>query len=308
LEERATAAELIAEIMIDLNSRLETRIEWMRWQPIVNNSITINSNKVQYTVNYFLSSLLRPTASPLWSSVATADPITDIQGWLRLARGTGGKPAKFWFNSQVQQYLMQNSRILSLMDRVFSGGNTGLMSPNTLGTILNTYIGAYPSEMYDAGYNMVSYSTSNLTAGSTTLYVEDASVFEAGDTLVIQQPNESNEESDTIASVTLPTTITLTNGFTDVYPANSFVRAYKTFLPDNVFIIELAFPPGSGSKGEVVSVDAVYGRGSLTNPVPGKFAETIFMQKDPKQIEIIVGINALGVIYRKRGWIVATVA
>jgi hypothetical protein len=44
------------------------------------------------------------------------------------------------------------------------------------------------------------------------------------------------------------------------------------------------------------------------NPKPGKFAETIFLNKDPKQIEIICGINALPVLYRKRGFITATIA
>jgi len=72
--------------------------------------------------------------------------------------------------------------------------------------------------------------------------------------------------------------------------------------------MEVEFPPGSGSTGEVISVDAVYGQGSLMNPQPGKFAETIFLDKDPKQIEIITGINALPVLYRKRGFIVATIA
>jgi len=308
LEERAKAAELVAEILVDLNSRLDTRIEWLRWEPIINNSVTINSNKVQYTVNYYLPTRMRPTASPLWSTVATADPITDIQTWVRLARGTGGKIKQFWYNSKVEQYLMQNARMLSLIDRVVTGGNLGLMGKDILDSLLRMYIGNYPTQMYDAGYNMVTYLTSSLTAGQTSLTVDDASVFEANDTLVITDPTEIYEESDTVSSTTLPGTIVVGTGFSNTYAANSMVRAYKTFLPDNVFIIELEFPPGSGDKGEIISVDSVYGRGSLTNPVPGKFAETLFITKDPKQIEIIVGINALGVIYRQRGWIVATIA
>lgn len=312
LDQRATAAELISDILIDLNTRLETRIEWLRWQPIVNGSVTINSNKVQYAVNYSMPTHMRVTASPLWSSTATADPLADIQTWIRLARGTGGKPARFWFNSKVQLYLFQNARILSLVDRVMSGGNAGLMSQDILGRIFNMYLGPYEMNMYDAGYNVVTWLTATLTgSGQTTMTVNDITGFANGDTVVVTNVDESAEDTCVLSQAPSGNTLTYTShdwpsGVT--FGVNSMVRTYKTFLPDDVFVIELDFPPGSGNKGEIVSVDSVYGKGSLTKPVPGKFAETMFITKDPKQIEIIVGINALGVVYRKRGWIVATVA
>jgi hypothetical protein len=308
-EQRSTAAELIADIMIDLNSRLETRIEWMRWQPIVNNSLAINENQVQFTVSYNVPARQRPTAGTLWSTTATADPISDIQTWLRLARGSGAKPKKFWFNSMTQQYLFRNSRVLSLVDRVFNSGNVGLMSPAVLGSILKTYIGDYEYEVYDAGYNVITYTTAAIAAGATTtVYVSDATGLVAGDVIQLAAADESAEENMTIASVSGNTITTTSVTLTGTYPVNSLVRCYKTYIPDDTFIIELEFPPGSGNIGEVISVDAVYGAGSLMAPKPGKFAETLFLIKDPKQIEIICGINALPVIYRKRGYIVATIA
>ena len=309
LEQRETAAELIAGIMIDLDARLETRIEWMRWQPIVNNSLVINDNKVQFTVNYNMPSRQRPTASPLWSSTATADPLSDIQTWIRLVRGAGCKPKKFWFNTQCQQYLFQNARILSLVDRIFNSGNVGLMSMEVLGTIFKTYIGQYEYEVYDAGYNLVTYTEQAQAAGSvTTIVVDDATGFVAGDICQLSAADESAEENVTIASVSGNTINFTGSTVSGTYPTSSMLRTYKTYIPDNVFIIECEFPPGSGPNGEVISVDAVYGQGSLTSPKPGKFAETIFLNKDPKQIEIIAGINALPVLYRKRGYIVATIA
>jgi len=308
-EQRSTAAELIAEIMIDLNSRLDTRLEWMRWQPIVNNSLAINENKVQFTVSYNMPARQRPTASPLWSTYATADPITDIQTWLRLIRGSGGKIKKFWFNTKVEMHLFRNARILSLVDRVFNSGNVGLMSPEILGAILRTYIGNYPYEVYDAGYNLITYTTAAQASGSVTnVYVDDATGIVATDVVQIAAADESAEENLTVSSVSGNTLNCTGSTVTGTYPANSMIRCYKTYLPDNVFVMEADFPAGSGPKGEVISVDAVYGAGSLTAPKPGKFAETIFLNKDPKQIEIINGINALPVMYRKRGFIVATIA
>ncbi len=308
-EQREKAAELIADILVDLNSRLDTRIEWMRWQPIVNNSLTVNENKVQFTVNYNMPSRQRPTASPLWSSTSTADPISNIQTWIRLVRGAGCKPKKFWFNTMVQQYLFRNARVLSLIDRVFNSGNMGLMSMEILGSIFKTFIGDYEYEVYDAGYNLITYTQAAISAGAvTTVVVDDATGFAAGDVCQISAADESAEENLTIASISGNTIDFTGSTVTGTYPAASMLRTYKTYIPDNVFIIECEFPPGSGPKGEVISVDAVYGQGSLTNPKPGKFAETIFLNKDPKQIEIIVGINALPVVYRKRGFIVATVA
>jgi len=308
-EERSKAAELIAEILIDLNSRLETRIEWMRWQPIVNNSITINSNKVIYTVTYNVPTRQRPTATPLWSSTSTADPIENIQTWVRLVRGSGGRVKKFWFNTMCQQYLFRNSRVLSLVDRIFNAGNVGLMSMEILGTILKTYIGNYEYEIYDEGYNAITYTNAVVSAGAvTTVSVDDASSFAAGDVCQLSAADESVEENFTIASIS-GNTIDFT-GTTAVgtFPAQSLLRCYKTFIPDTKFIMEVEFPAGSGPKGEVISVDSVYGEGNLMSPKPGKFAETIFLNKDPKQIEIITGINALPVLYRKRGFITATIA
>ena len=309
-EQRSTAAELIAEIMIDLNDRLETRIEWMRWQPIVNNQIVISSNLVQYTVSYNMPSRQRPTAGTLWSSTSTANPISDIQTWIRLARGTGGRVKKFWFNSKVEQYLFQNSRILSLIDRVFNSGDVGVMSRKILGSILKTYIGDYEYEVYDGGYLAVSYTTAAVAAATAahSVVVDDASSFTAGDVCQLSASDESAEENVTIDSISGNTITCVSSTLAGTYPAASMLRCYKTYIPDTKFIIELDFPAGSGPKGEVVSVDAVYGSGSLMNPVPGKFAETLFMDKDPKQIEIITGINALPVLYRKRGFIVAAVA
>jgi len=308
-EQRETAAEMIAGIMLDLNSRLETRIEWMRWQPVVNNALTINENKVQFTVNYNMPTRQRPTASPLWSVYATADPINDIQTWLRLARGSGGVPKKFWFSSLVELHLFRNARILSLIDRIFHSANVGLISKEILSTIMKTYIGNYEYEVYDAGYNLITYTAAAQAAGGvTTLAVDDATGYATGDVVQISAADESAEENMTVLSVSGNTINFTGSTVTGTYPANSMIRCYKTFLPDNVFIIEMSFPAGSGTVGEVISVDAVYGAGNLMNPVPGKFAETIFLMKDPKQIEIICGINALPVLYRKRGFVTATIA
>jgi hypothetical protein len=143
--------------------------------------------------------------------------------------------------------------------------------------------------------------------GPHTILVDDGSKFAVGDVCQMAAADESAEENVTVSAVS-GNTITATGTIAGTYPASSMLRCYKTFIPDGKFIIEGEFPPGSGPKGEVISVDAVYGSGSLMNPKPGKFAETIFMNKDPKQIEIISGINALPVLYRKRGFVVGTIA
>lgn len=308
-EERETASSLISEIVIDLNARLETRIEWLRWQPVVNNSLSINENKVQFTVNYNMPTRQRPTAGTLWSNTSLADPLSNMQAWIRLARGTGGKVKKFWFNTKVQQYLFQNMRILAIIDRVFNSGNINMMSPEILKSIFKTYIGNYEYEIYDAGYNLVTYTKEALSSGGiTTFVVDDATGYAADDVCQISAADESAEEDATIVGVSGNTIDCTGTTLTGNYPANSMLRCYKTYLPDDVFVIEMEFPPGSGPTGEVISVDAVYGEGSLMSPKPGKFAETLFHDKDPKQIEIIVGCNCLPVLYRKRGFIVATVA
>jgi hypothetical protein len=55
----------------ELNTRLETRIEWLRWQPLVGGKVAIDENNVKYTVDYKVPSRNKPSLD--WS-----DPNHDV--------------------------------------------------------------------------------------------------------------------------------------------------------------------------------------------------------------------------------------
>jgi len=108
---------LVVEGALKLDDRLETRIEWLTWQPIVGGQITINENNVKYTVVYDIPDKHKPViadAAKKWSN-PDADIVGDITSWMLLYRGTGAKAKKAYFNLKVAGYIAANNGIKGLL-------------------------------------------------------------------------------------------------------------------------------------------------------------------------------------------------
>jgi len=137
--------------MGDLNVRIETRLEYLRWQMLTGTiTITYPDTKTQ-AVDYEVPSGNKPTVSTLWSDATNADAVSDVGAWKFLFRGTPVKAGKLVMNQFTYNYLPAMTKIRNLIqyqfgyDLVRSGG---LVPMGAVGEAL----GGLPIEINDSGY------------------------------------------------------------------------------------------------------------------------------------------------------------
>ncbi|WAH35042.1 major capsid protein [Alicyclobacillus dauci] len=148
--EQMWAEQYMTDAMVELNQRLETRLEWLRWQALTG-SITIpaTADKPAVTIDYKVPASQKPTAATLWSNTASANPLTDIDAWKLLFRGTGARPVKIVANQKGDTYLKQNAAIQNLVRNLY--GRDVVMSDN-LGMVIQQQLDGLSYEVYDGGY------------------------------------------------------------------------------------------------------------------------------------------------------------
>jgi hypothetical protein len=148
--EQMWAEEYMTECMIELNQRLETRLEWLRWQALTGTiTIPATQTKPAVAIDYKVPAANKPTAATLWSNVANANPLQDIDNWKLLFRGTGAKPVRIIVNAKVDSYLKQNEIIQNLVRNYF--GLELLMGDN-LRELFRQKLDGLDYEVYDGGY------------------------------------------------------------------------------------------------------------------------------------------------------------
>lgn len=150
LTERA-AQTLITRRMEQLNVRLETRLEWLRAQALLG-QLDINENGVVRSIDYEVPSAHKVTAGTPWSTVATADPIGDLQAWRLLFRGTGAGRPLMLCNQKVAGYLAQNAKVREL---VRQSSEVVRIGTGTVGPLMTDLVGADGLSdvlVYDEGY------------------------------------------------------------------------------------------------------------------------------------------------------------
>ncbi len=135
-----------------MDDRVETRIEYLRWQPLVNGTLTVNENNVIFTIDYGIPATNKPVlaGTAKWDDVVNSDPITDISNWMILYRGTGAKPQRCVFNLKTAQKLLQNQKLRDLLKQ--SGFVESLQLGN-MGKALKIFFPELEFNIYDEGYS-----------------------------------------------------------------------------------------------------------------------------------------------------------
>lgn len=96
--------------------RLETRMEQLRWAAMRNEFASgVTYNGVKILVDYGITSA--GTASPLWTSPATAKPLTDILNVVLSLRSTGATWVDIVMNDVTASYLLDNTQITDKVNR-----------------------------------------------------------------------------------------------------------------------------------------------------------------------------------------------
>lgn len=148
--EQTWGEDYMVERMVNLNQRLETRFEWMRWQSLTGSLVVpATATMPSRTINYGVPSNNKPTAAVLWSNVATADPLADIDLWVLKFRGSGARPVKIVVNKQIDIYLKANAKIRELIK--FTYGKE-VVTAGLLSDIIGQQLNGLQYEVYDGGY------------------------------------------------------------------------------------------------------------------------------------------------------------
>jgi hypothetical protein len=135
----------------EMDDRLETRLEWLRWQPMVAGQLVVDENGVKYTVDYTLPNDNKPELlnDERWSVVDKAKPITNLSTWMRLFRGSGARGVEAYFNQTVAGYLAQNTVIQNLLKNT---QYAKMLSPDNIAEALNLLFPKLKMTCYDEGY------------------------------------------------------------------------------------------------------------------------------------------------------------
>ncbi|GIM45956.1 hypothetical protein DNHGIG_15050 [Collibacillus ludicampi] len=157
--QRAGRDRVIRRAM-EMNTRLETRIEWLRWQMLVNGKIQVNENNVKFTVPANIPNTNMPSFD--WTD-PSHNIIGDIENMLELFLGTGAKPKKAYFNYGAAKLMAQNEGIRDLLKQSIFATT---LSPRNITKALPLLFPELEFELYAEGYgdgkgNFVPFIPSN---------------------------------------------------------------------------------------------------------------------------------------------------
>lgn len=312
-EDVEKVSTIIAKHLAALRTRLETRMEWTRWQALLG-SMSYVAKDVELSVDYHIPTELKPTltGADLWTASAST-PMDDFLEWLEKFRDLLAQPQGAMFNHKMFRVLLQNAQVRALRDSLFVGQtNTGMLTPENLKLVFNHFAGI-GYDVYDGGYFEYTDLTAAVASSGTSLVVRDLGTIAAGDSLWLTDVAGSvaGRTKLTVTAVTASTkTITVASPGADrTYAAGSTVRVKKYFIPDGKFIIKGALPAsteGGAQWAEIIAASHLYGPNPL-QPATGIFAKTVVHEDaDPPKIELIVGARALPVVYHSDVNLIAT--
>ena len=314
IDQLETAQQRITEILGELRMRLETRMEWSKWQMLYG-SLAISQTDVTYSIDYKIPSHFKPALSGAdrWTET-NSDPMGDIMDWLAYYREEGTIPDFFMYNGNVEKLLLQNATIRELRDTLFQGQtNPALLNRQNISMVFNAYTGMQ-AKVYDKGYYHVMKLTSEISPTSNSFTVDENPGVEIGDYVtVVHKSGEQYGRARILITGVSGTTISHTTdvGGSVTYVVGSEVRVKKHFLGDDKFVIRGRLPVGTTGGpnwGEFISVNHVYGPGGLMNPQPGIFSKVVVKDDDdPPRIEVIAGVSGLPVLYHPTTNLIATV-
>jgi hypothetical protein len=147
--------EIQNEIFADalrMTQQVRARLELARGEALYRGRIDLNENGVVATVDFGRSGSHTVAPATLWSSVATATPLTDELAWYNTYVATNGQPPAVALTSTaVATYLLRNAEYRALAAR--GGVAPGRISRAELDAIRADY-GLPPIEVYDAQFRV----------------------------------------------------------------------------------------------------------------------------------------------------------
>jgi len=169
---RAAGVDLVTKGKI-LQLRNERLTEWMRWQAFQGSlTITYPSGSSLY-IDYGLPAGHKPVVGTLWSSVSTADPITDIRAWSdQIAADSGYYGLRLHMSSETYDYLVRNATVKSYL----TATNRSMLIP-TKQDILSLLRDGTDIVIYDNGFRDESVGSARGVPNSLTRFLPAGKVL-----------------------------------------------------------------------------------------------------------------------------------
>lgn len=311
------AGGLVTDGLNVLDMRLNNLIEYLTVQSVCNGWYSEARNGVNYTFDpqippYHYIDIGLSTGSHqiqwsgsggVWTTAASAKPITDIKGALLFARDIGLNPTRIWANDNTWSKAEEATDTQTRLAKVEKLMMTDLTNESVFETLTNIK-GLIP--VVD---NRISYEEGKITvAGSatdTTITVDNASSFVAGDKIIIKK-NDGRQMFDKVSSIT-GSVITLTDSAGLKYAVavgDRVIRSRKLF-PDNIFILESP-RMDRATPNRWISTPSLVKAQSWSKVLPGKYTWTYFQERVPYLLEIGAGING-GPRITSANWLVVKV-
>lgn len=143
------AMQQIVEGMADLRGRLWARVEWLIWQAL-QGTLTFNANGIIRSIDYEIPSGNKQNAATVWSTIATATPLIDIQTMELVFAQYGATLDTIFMNKKQCMYLAQNASIQTLVRQSTVVTQIGEMQVANLAMQLAGVTGKI--QVYDKGY------------------------------------------------------------------------------------------------------------------------------------------------------------
>ena len=167
-----------------LNTRLETRMELLRWQAIFNGSYIYDGR----TINFGIPALNNVSPVANWATVTggvptanpSANPIADLRFWL-----TGGyaqfriygMPRAMIMNPNTARMILDNPNVQTLIAPAITGGR--LQTYDVAGIMSFLLPGLPQPEIYAGTYlaEAIDPLTGKITTGNATYFIPDGKIF-----------------------------------------------------------------------------------------------------------------------------------
>jgi hypothetical protein len=157
----------------NLTRYAQNRVE-LAWGDVLSDGVlTINENGVQQQLDYGIPASQLVTASTLWSTTSTADPLTDLLAWYDIYVGLNGSgPGRFLCSLTTARQLQVNTTLINAI----KGAQTQVTHVNLeeISALFNSY--GLPAISMDSVYNSffdVDGSTTRPIAANKFLFLPD---------------------------------------------------------------------------------------------------------------------------------------
>ena len=206
-QELLTKERQVARQLARLNYRAQRRKEYMFAKMLTDGTMTYQINGgAKFTVNWGIPTANQETlvANRYWGTGSTRNPVEDLFDIKLALKKEGVVPSMTYMNSTTLKLLLFDTSIQTLLAKSNYGEGDLFARP---APVLADLLGLGRLAVIDTLYEAVGWLTADVTASSTTtVYVEDASDFEAGGTLrfinMTKTPDQAGYyEDETISSV-----------------------------------------------------------------------------------------------------------